>query len=77
GIRRIVLPARNEADTEKIPEDVRKDLEIIGVTKIGEALDATLEKLVSNPPPEMPAPSVLHEGGNSRTEPEAMRVREG
>lgn len=77
GIRRIVLPARNEADTEKIPEDVRNDLEIIGVTKIGEALDATLEKLVSNPPPEMPAPSVIHEGTNSRTEPEAMRVREG
>jgi ATP-dependent Lon protease len=51
GIRRIVLPARNEADIEEIPEDVRRELEFIFPTRIGEALDATLEKLVANPPP--------------------------
>lgn len=50
GIRRIVLPARNEADTEEIPEQVRQELEIIPTTRIGEVLDATLEKEVSQPP---------------------------
>jgi ATP-dependent Lon protease len=51
GIRRIILPSRNEADTEDIPEDVRRELEIIPVTRISEVLDAALERLVSNPPP--------------------------
>ncbi|MBK7705681.1 MAG: endopeptidase La [Acidobacteria bacterium] len=43
GIRRIILPARNEADTEEIPEDVRKELEIIPAVKIGDVLQAALE----------------------------------
>jgi ATP-dependent Lon protease len=51
GLRRVVLPARNEPDTEDIPEDVRKELEMVFVSRIGEALDQTLEKLVAQPPP--------------------------
>ncbi len=43
GIKRIVLPSRNEADTDEIPEDVRKDLDIIPVAWISEVLQATLE----------------------------------
>jgi ATP-dependent Lon protease len=50
GIRRIVLPSRNEADTEEIPEEVRKELEIIPAVRISDVLDATLEKEVSQPP---------------------------
>jgi ATP-dependent Lon protease len=50
GIRRIVLPARNEADTEEIPDEVRNELEIIPATRIHEVLEATLEKEVSQPP---------------------------
>jgi ATP-dependent Lon protease len=78
GLRRVVLPARNEPDTEDIPDDVRKELEIVFVSRIGEALDQTLEKLVAQPPPpadpqagearpsaQMPAP----------TEPEPVRAR--
>jgi ATP-dependent Lon protease len=76
GIRRIVLPERNVADTEKITDEVRKELEIIGVSRIGEALDATLEKLVSNPPPAPQPPALLHDGVGQRQEPEPMRVRE-
>ena len=49
GIRRIVLPAQNEADIEDIPEDVRKELEIIPATRISDALNATLEKEVAEP----------------------------
>jgi ATP-dependent Lon protease len=54
GLKRIVLPAKNEADIEDIPADARKDLEIVTVAKISELLDATLEKSGSKtnaPPP--------------------------
>lgn len=48
GIRRIVLPDRNKADVEDIPEDVLKELEIIPVTHISDVLTATLERNVSD-----------------------------
>jgi ATP-dependent Lon protease len=51
GIHRIILPARNEADLEDIPEDVRRELEIVPVNRINEVVEAALEKLVANPPP--------------------------
>ncbi|MBA3439937.1 MAG: endopeptidase La [Pyrinomonadaceae bacterium] len=78
GIHRIVLPARNEADTEKIPEDVRSELEIIFVDRIGEALDATLERVVSEPPPPV-SPSLFKDQSRDlavdQPELEPMRVR--
>jgi ATP-dependent Lon protease len=51
GIKRILLPSRNEADVDDIPEDVRNDLQIVFVSNIGEVLEAALEVLVANPPP--------------------------
>jgi ATP-dependent Lon protease len=54
-IHRIILPARNEADLEDIPEDVRHELEIVPVARISEVVDAALEKLVANPLPPLPA----------------------
>jgi ATP-dependent Lon protease len=51
GVHRIILPSRNEADLEDIPEDVRKELEIVPVTRINEVVGAALEKFISNPPP--------------------------
>lgn len=51
GIRRIILPSRNEADIEDLPEDVRKELQIVFVSRINEVIDAALEVLVANPPP--------------------------
>jgi ATP-dependent Lon protease len=80
GIRRIILPARNEADTEDIPEDVRRELEIIPVTRISEVLDAALEKLVANPPPPLvPQPSSQSETARERNSkepaPEPVSVR--
>ncbi len=74
GIRRIILPARNEADTEDIPEDVRRELEIIPVTRIGEVLDKALEILVSNPPP--PPAEAMRERAQREPEPEPMIARE-
>src|SRR6185295_8195801 len=48
GIRRILLPSRNEADIEDLPEDVRKELQIVFVARISEVIDAALEVLVAN-----------------------------
>ena len=50
GIRRIILPARNEADAEEIPDDVRKELEIIPATRIGDVLQAALEPTPASSP---------------------------
>ncbi|MGI9107582.1 MAG: endopeptidase La [Pyrinomonadaceae bacterium] len=77
GIRRIILPSRNEADIEEIPAEVRAELEIVLVSRISEVLDAALEKLVANPPP----PPVNMDAGarnqaTGQTPPEALRVRE-
>jgi ATP-dependent Lon protease len=49
GIRRIILPLRNEADTEDIPEDVRNELEIIPAKYISDVLNAALETEPSDP----------------------------
>lgn len=50
GIRRIIVPDRNESDIEEIPEDVRKELEIIPAARIGDVLNAALEPSASVSP---------------------------
>jgi ATP-dependent Lon protease len=42
GVKRVLAPARNEADLEDIPEPLRKRLEFSWVAEIGEVLDAAL-----------------------------------
>src|SRR5438477_8050269 len=59
GIHRIILPARNEADLEDIPEDVRNELNLKTVNRISEVVEAALEETVVNPPPPVP-PELLH-----------------
>ena len=71
GIKRIILPSRNEADIDDIPEDVRNDLQIVFVSGIGEVLDAALEVLVANPPP-LIADSAR---GGRQPEPEPLSVK--
>ena len=78
GLRRVVLPARNEPDTEDIPEDVRKELEIVFVSRIGEALEQTLEKLVAQPPPPtdpQAEESRAQSQQQAQPEPEPVRAR--
>lgn len=67
GLKRIILPSRNEADVDDIPDDVRKDLQIVFVSGIGEVVDAALEVLVANPPPLVMDSA---RGGGRQTEPE-------
>jgi ATP-dependent Lon protease len=73
GIRRILLPSRNEADVDDIPEDVRTDLQLIFVSTINEVIEAALEVLVANPPP-LPLISDSARGGR-HPEPEPLSVK--
>src|SRR5256714_2238981 len=74
GIRRIILPARNEADLEDIPADVRKELEVTLVTRINEALDAALDKLGPASPPAPPSDGTREP--THTAEPETVHARE-
>ena len=56
GIRRIILPSRNEADTEEIPEDVRNELTIIPAAWISDVLNAALESDDGKAPLVLPPP---------------------
>jgi len=73
GIRRIILPMRNEADIEEIPEDVRKELQIVFISRISEIVDAALEILVSNPPPPI---MTVRDQGVSQPESEVIAARQ-
>ncbi len=75
GIRRIILPSRNEADIEDIPEDVRKELTIVFVSRISEVIDAALEVLVANPPPSI-VYDQARDRGTTQPEPESIAVRQ-
>lgn len=69
GIRRIIMPDRNEPDVEDIPEDVRKELEIIPATRISDVLNAALEKEPSGEVPKnyvLPASEANPEGSADR-----------
>jgi ATP-dependent Lon protease len=70
GVKRIILPKRNEADVDDIPEDVRNDLQIVFVSGIGEVIDAALEVLVANPPP-----LVVDSARGGHREPEPLTVK--
>ncbi len=69
GIRRIILPDRNEADVEEIPEDVRRELEIITAKKIDDVLDAALEKEASEPVGKNYAIHEIDQHSDGRSEP--------
>ena len=73
GIRRILLPARNEADVDDIPQDVRNDLQIIFVSRINEVIDAALEVLVAHPPP---PPIISDARGDRRTDVEPVIAKQ-
>ncbi|HET9478516.1 MAG TPA: endopeptidase La [Pyrinomonadaceae bacterium] len=72
GIRRVLLPNRNEADVDDIPEDVRTDLQIVFVSTINEVIEAALEVLVANPPPPLMTDSTR---GGRTAEPEPLSVK--
>jgi len=44
GIKKVLLPAENEADIEEIPANVRKKLKFVLINNVSEALEHALEK---------------------------------
>jgi ATP-dependent Lon protease len=43
GIKRVILPERNVADLDEVPQEVRDELEFVPVTKMDEVLIEALE----------------------------------
>lgn len=44
GLKHVILPQRNEADLEDLPEEVKKDIQFIFVESVDDVLQAALEK---------------------------------
>jgi ATP-dependent Lon protease len=43
GIKTVILPKKNEADLDELPEEVRNDIKFILVERIEEALNAAIK----------------------------------
>src|SRR3954468_19849775 len=58
GIKRVLVPERNKADLDEVPQEIKNDLEFIFVSKMDQVLDGALEdKLKPNPDPKEAAPA--------------------
>jgi ATP-dependent Lon protease len=44
GIRKVILPEKNRADIDEIPEQVRNEMEFYFVKEIDEVIDLALRK---------------------------------
>jgi ATP-dependent Lon protease len=75
GIRRVILPSRNQADVEEIADEVRQQLDLVFVSRISEVIDAALERLVVNPPPPVLRSDADRDRSNSPRESEVITVR--
>jgi len=70
GLRKIVLPKRNEADLEDLPEEVLKSLEFVFVETVDDVLSAALEPVPEKPSSEKP-------GENSASSSQTPEKRKG
>jgi ATP-dependent Lon protease len=43
GVKTVVFPAKNEADIREIPDDIKKDLQILTIGELSEAFDMVLK----------------------------------
>ena len=44
GIKRVVVPERNRSDLEEVPEEVRRDIDLVFVSHMSQVIDAALEQ---------------------------------
>jgi len=49
GLKTVILPARNEADLDDLPEDVRRELQFVFVETVQDVLETALEPAPSQP----------------------------
>src|SRR5690606_11842893 len=64
GIKRVLLPARNRKDYEEIPEEARRDVEIIWIERVEEAVASGLgpgEESAAAPPPPAQQPEAAEQ----------------
>jgi ATP-dependent Lon protease len=52
GIRVVLVPARNEADLEDVPKNIRAELEVRLIRRVDEVLPLVLEPPLASPPPQ-------------------------
>ena len=43
GVRTVVFPAKNEADIREIPDEIKKDLQILTIGELSEVFDMVLK----------------------------------
>jgi ATP-dependent Lon protease len=43
GLKRVLLPARNRKDLEDVSEETRKQLELVWLERVDDAMEAALE----------------------------------
>jgi ATP-dependent Lon protease len=43
GIKRVIVPERNRNDVDEVPEDVKREIELVFVSHMGQVIDAALE----------------------------------
>jgi ATP-dependent Lon protease len=69
GMKRVVLPKKNEADLKDIPEEALRDLEVELVERIDDALNRTLTTTPEMPPDtRLPEPEATNVGTELRAE---------
>jgi len=68
GIKRIIMPARNEKDLIDVPEQARKELDFVFATHMDEVLEAALEE---NPVGRKPPLGDPEDGGEKKVEKKA------
>src|SRR6266566_4178597 len=75
GIRRVLLPAHNEADLDDIPADLRKEMQFVMLESIDQVLREALTpiKRVASPP--AAAPVVARSNGAGKSAPGRARSR--
>lgn len=62
GIKRVIVPERNKADLDEVPQEIKDALEFVFAAKMEQVLDAALEEKLTPKPvdeskPETPAPA--------------------
>jgi len=74
GLRTVLLPRRNDADLDELPEQVRTEMTFILLDSLDEALDTVLTKpsAISDQPPTGPPVHVVV-GGRQPAEPSVVR----
>jgi ATP-dependent Lon protease len=46
GIKRVIVPERNRADLDEVPDEIKKALEFVFVNKMDQVIEAALEEKV-------------------------------